>query len=121
MPKFTTTTYGSPVEVLKFTENHQSISVTLSDEGITANAEGKKIIPAGTIIGGGFLADRRVKAKKAVDGTIEAEGVLRYDVDVTYGPSGGAAVIFGFVDINKIPTAPTAGQKTALKLITFLP
>lgn len=117
--KFVTTNYTTPKEILKFPDHHVSVTVTVDDTGVVANSEGKKIVPGGTIVGGGFLADRTVKAVPSSD-TVPAEGVLRYDVDVTYGPVPGAAVIHGFVDLNKIPTAPTDAQKAALTQITFL-
>lgn len=116
--KFVKTDYTSPVEILKFPEHNVAVTVTVDDTGVVA-VDGKKIVPAGTIVGGGFLADRTAKAKASTD-VIAAEGVLRYDVDVTYGPAPGAAVIHGFVDLGKIPTAPSAAQKTALTQITFL-
>jgi hypothetical protein len=116
--KFKKTEYMTPAEILKFPEHHVSVSVYVDDTGVTANVEGKKIVPAGTIIGGGFLKDRAVKAVKA--NSAMAEGVLRYDVDVTYGPANGAAVIHGFVDLNRLPEAPDAAAITALKQITFL-
>lgn len=119
MSKFQTTTYGNTKGILKFPDHYVNIAVTVSDEGVTANAEGKKIVPAGTIVGGGFLADN---TKQAVTSTeaIAAEGVLFNDIDVTYGPASGAVLIHGFVDTNKLPTEPTAAQVTALNQITFI-
>ena len=118
MGKISVTDYGNTKEILKYPDHHVSTTVTFDDTGIVANAEGKKIIPAGTIVGGGFLADRTKKAVAA--NTTGAEGVSRYDVDVTYGPAVGAVVIHGFVDLAKLPTAPDAAAVTALKQITFL-
>lgn len=111
-------TYGNSKEILKFPDHHISRAVTLDDEGVTADANGRKIIPAGTIIGGGFLADPDTYAVKA--NNANAEGVLRYDVDVTFGPMVGAAVIHGFVDLEKLPEAPTEDAVKALTQITFL-
>lgn len=119
MSKFTVTNYGNSKEILKFPDHHVSISVTFDDTGITANADGKKIIPAGTIVGGGILTNRTQKAIASTE-SIAAEGVSRYDVDVTYGPAVGAVVVHGFIDLAKLPVAPTAAQTTALKQITFL-
>lgn len=116
--KFVKTDYTSQSEILKFHDHHVSVAVTIDDTGVSA-INGKKVVPAGTIVGGGFLADRKKKAVASTE-AIAAEGVLRYDVDVTYGPAPGAAVIHGFVDLNKIPAQPTAAQVTALKQITFL-
>lgn len=118
MGKFVVTDYASGKEILKYPDHHVSITATFDDTGITANADGKKIVPAGTIVGGGMLANRSVKAKAANDAT--AEGVSRYDVDVTYGPAVGAVVIHGFVDIAKLPVQPSAEAIGALKQITFM-
>lgn len=118
MGKFVVTDYASGKEILKYPDHHVSMTATFDDTGITANVDGKKIVPAGTIVGGGMLADRSVKAKATNDAT--AEGVSRYDVDVTYGPAVGAVVIHGFVDLTKLPTQPTTEAMTALKQITFM-
>jgi len=118
MGKFVVTDYASRKEILKYPDHHVSMTVTFDDTGITANADGKKIVPAGTIVGGGMLADRSVKAKAVNDAT--AEGVNRYDVDVTYGPAVGAVVIHGFVDLAKLPEQPSAEAIGALKQITFM-
>jgi hypothetical protein len=122
MSKFVTTSYTNKKEILKFPDHYVNVAVTVSDTGITANADGKKIVPAGTIVGGGFLEDTAVKAVKATttEGVSNAEGVLFYDVDVTYGPAQGAALIHGFIALEKIPAAPSTEEKTALKQITFL-
>ena len=42
------------------------------------------------------------------------------DVDVTGGPEIGALIIHGFIDVTKLPEAPTATMITALKQITFI-
>jgi hypothetical protein len=118
MSKFAQTSFGNKKTILKFPDHYVNVAVTLDDNGIVANADGKKIIPAGTILGGGVLADPTKKAK--ADNTTTAEGVLFNDVDVTYGPAPGAMMIHGFVDLNKLPAAPVAAAITALPLIKFL-
>ncbi|MFH5185733.1 hypothetical protein ACHHV8_25505 [Paenibacillus sp. TAB 01] len=122
MSKFVTTTYGNRKEILKFPDHYVDLAVTVDDTGIAANADGRKIVPAGTIIGNGILGDITKLAKKAVTttGVSNAEGVLFYDVDVTYGPASGALLIHGFIDVSKLPTAPTTEEIAALKQITFL-
>lgn len=118
MSKFTVTNFGTPKQILKFPDHYVALAVTVDDTGITADANGKKIVPAGTILGGGFIDDDTAKAVKANDGT--AEGVLFNDTDVTYGPASGAAIIHGFIATDKLPEAPTGEAKTALKQITFI-
>lgn len=123
MSKFVQTDYTNTKEILKFPDHYVSLAVTIDDTGITANADGKKIVPAGTILGG-FLGNSTNKAKKATttgDPTAsDAQGVLLTDVDVTYGPASGSAVIHGFIDTTKLPVAPAAEEVAALKQITFI-
>lgn len=116
--KFTVTNYGNRKEILKFPDHYVALSVTVDDTGITTNSDGKKIVPAGTIVGGGFLADDTKYAVKKNDEN--AEGVLLNDVDVTYGPAPGAVVIHGFINLDKLPEAPDPDAIAALKQITFL-
>lgn len=132
MSKFVETQYMNHTEILKFPNHHVQIAVTVDDTGIVANTDGKKIVSAGTIVGGvgGFvLADDTKKvAKKNTQGGatgaagagVDAEGILLYDVDVTYGPKEGAMVIHGFVSLSALPDVPCTDAKTALKQITLI-
>lgn len=117
MSKFVQTTYGNKKEILKFPDHYVNVAVTVDDAGVTA-VNGKKVVPAGTVLGGGFLANGTAKAVKANDAT--AEGVLFNDTDVTYGPAPGAALIHGFIATEKLPEEPSAEAISALKQITFL-
>lgn len=221
--------YGMTHEILKFTEGHISIPVTVDAADIERDPEtGKRIVPAGTFVGGGIKENRNALAQKVIvggrkallytpfgyrnsnlvfvarkggvegnaikvemtantasqalgvtvsgktvtvalktdaskvvqstanevieaiaqevaadalieaktayqsDGTgtvgtlaltslsggensIAAEGILRYDIDVTHGPMPGAAVVKGCVDLNKLPAEPTDKIKEQLK------
>lgn len=111
--KFTKTSYGSSKEILA-TSRFEALGVTVSDTGIAAGADGKKIVPAGTIIGGigqSALSNDKVSVEEKNTGSIltgasnaavDAEGVLLHDVDVTHGPSVGTMVIRGEIDLGKI-------------------
>lgn len=65
-------------------------------------------------------------ACKKVDDTVFANAVLLHDVDVSNGQANGTALIFGFVDLNKVDTTTQTLLKTALnnasatKLITLV-
>lgn len=122
MSKFVETTYTNKKEILKFPDHYVALAVTVDNTGISANADGKKIVPAGTIVGNGILTDQTKLAKKAVTttGVSNAEGVLLNDVDVTYGPAPGAMVIHGYIALDPLPAAPTAEEVAALKQITFI-
>jgi hypothetical protein len=124
MSKFITTDYGNKKEVLKFPDHYVALGVMVDDTGITANPDGKKIVLAGTIVGGGVLSDntKKVSVKNIQGGAtgtvgagVDAEGVLLNDVDVTYGPSSGAMIIHGFIALDKLPAAPVADAVTALE------
>lgn len=113
--------YSNKKEILKFND-FVSTTVNVTDVGVTA-VDGKKILKAGTIIGGktksvllntGEVVEEKNTAVKAPD----AEGVLLYDVDVTYGPREGSMVIYGYINIDKIPKAPVA--EVNLPKITFM-
>lgn len=116
--KFQTTNYGNRKEILKFPDHYVNMAITVSDAGVSANGEGRKIVPAGTILGGGVLANETTPAVKT-NGE-GAEGVLFFDVDVTDGPAKGSMLIHGFIDTSKLPEAPALEAVAALKQITFV-
>lgn len=105
-------------EILKFPDHYVGMAVTVSDAGVAANTEGKKIVKAGTIVGGGTLMNSANPVAKL--NTVGAEGVLMDDVDVTYGPKAGTMIIHGFIAQDKLPEVPSADAKGALKQITFV-
>lgn len=116
MSKFVTKTYGTPKSVELIPGSCQCLAVTVDDDGVVANADGKKIVPAGTLVGGGVFDDPAAQVKDANTeaNAITPEGVLRNDVDVTYGPKAGAMIVFGIVNAAKLPAEPTAWAKGKL-------
>lgn len=72
------------------------------------------------------LSNINVACKKVDNTATFANAVLLHDVDVSNGQTNGTALIFGFVDLNKIDTATQGLLKTALstdgatKLITLV-
>lgn len=63
--KFLEKNYLNPQKsIIKFPDHYVAIAVTVDDTGLVADAEGKKIVKAGQIVGGGTLADDTVKVKK---------------------------------------------------------
>lgn len=113
-------TYGSTKEILKYPELCAAVSVVLDRTTFeTVAGANNGVVPAGTLVNFD-LKDRTVKAKPA-DESNPAVGVLRYDVELASKEAdGAAAVIHGFVDLSKIPTAPTEAQETELKHVTFM-
>lgn len=82
----------------------QAFTTVVSDVGVAARADGKKVVPAGTIL-------------PANDAT--AKGILYTDVDVTNGPQPGSLIVEAYVLEARLPVAPEAAAKTALKEIKF--
>ncbi|BDH60135.1 hypothetical protein MTP04_02650 [Lysinibacillus sp. PLM2] len=82
----------------------QAFTYQVSDSGVVADTNGKKIVKAGTIL-------------PANDAT--AQGILYTDVDVTEGPQPGSLIVEAYVLEARLPAAPSAEAKTALTKITF--
>lgn len=82
----------------------QAFTTEVSDVSVTARADGKKIVPAGTIY-------------PANDAT--AKGIIYNDVDVTHGPQPGSLIVEAYILEARLPVAPDAAAKTALKEIKF--
>lgn len=72
------------------------------------------------------LSNINVACKKVDNTSTFANAVLLHDVDVSNGQTNGTALIFGFVDLNKVDTTTQTLLKTALsnasatKLITLV-
>ena len=103
MPYVTNVENATRVNFLK-SANYQSFTTLVASAGVTADAKGRKIVKAGTIL-------------PANDAT--AKGILLTDVDVTEGSQPGALVVEGYVLEARLHTAPDAEAKTALKNIKF--
>lgn len=76
----------------------------VSDVGVVANAQGRKIVPAGTVY-------------PANDAT--AIGILQMDTDVTTGPQPGSVLVEAWILEARLLIAPSAAAKTAMKAIKF--
>lgn len=97
--------------------------------GISVNSDYRKIIKAGTPVGGdtNFLQDR--SAVLSASSTATAQGILLHDIDVTDGAVSADIMFTGVVDELKIKkslgntdyaTYITSAVKGALKGITFV-
>ena len=121
-----TQTYVNVNQILFNTDPQVSVGVLVSNTGISAGDDGKKIVKAGTPLTGSLEARGTAFTKAATAGGVSnAVGILLHDVDVTAGAENGTLLIFGFVDLNKVDTTTaaliTADVKTALKGgVTFL-
>lgn len=117
------TSYGTAKDILYLLDDYTAITVNVSATGVTAGDDGKKIVPAGTVIGG-VLADPTQAAVAAAggsgEGAVAAEGVLMHDVDVTDGDALGTMIVRGVIDGTKLPANITANQKATLPMITVI-
>lgn len=113
-------------QILFATQPSMSVGVVLGNTGVSADSNGKKILKAGTPLKGSLEARGTAWTLSAdSSGTNPAVGVLLHDVDVTAGNENGTALIFGFVDLNKVDSSVTALITTAVKAalagkVTFL-
>lgn len=84
----------------------------------------KKIAKAGTPIKVELLNLQTVA--QAANGDIAMNAVLLHDVDVTNGNANGTALVFGFVNVNRVEAdvaaliTTAAGNANASKLLTFV-
>ena len=114
--KFVQTDYLSTKNILRFPDHYVTVPVMVDDTGVVVNTDGKKLVPAGTIIGGsgGKVLEDPDNILVTVSNDADAEGVLFNDVDVTHGPAAGAMLIHGFPVLDKLPVVPDAAAITAL-------
>lgn len=118
-----TVAYEGAKDILYLLDDYTAITVNVSATGVTAGADGRKIVPAGTVIGG-VLKDPTQAAVAAAggsgEGAVAAEGVLYHDVDVTDGDALGTMIIRGVLDGTKLPANITAAQKATLPMIVVV-
>ena len=117
------TTLTATKQILANVELQSSVGCVVPQTlGVEVGA--KKIAKAGTPIKVNLM-NRNVVVEKA-DGTKAMNAVLLHDVDVTAGNANGTALIFGFVNVNRVDSDVAQAITTALsatdasKLITFM-
>ena len=116
------TTLTATKQILANVELQSSVGCIVP-QTLGATVGTKKIAKAGTIkIDLMNLNTAVVKA----DGTTAMNAVLLHDVDVTAGNANGTALIFGFVNVNRVDSDVATAITTALgatgvsKQITFM-
>lgn len=104
-------------------KNSTALSIVMSNTGVDANADGKKIIKAGTPVYGSLEARNTAFTISGSEGEAPA-GIILHDVDVTAGNANSQVVIFGTIDLNKLESDAqaliTSDVKSALKMIQFV-
>ncbi len=81
----------------------QTFTYQISDTGVEADSEGKKIVRGGTVY--------------KVNDT--AVGLVFRDVDVTHGPQPGAVMVEGYVLEARLPATVSSTDKANMPKITF--
>ena len=116
-------TYASTKQILANVELQSSVGCVVP-QLLGVEVGTKKIAKAGTPIKVNLM-NRGVAVEKA-DGTTAMNAVLLHDVDVTSGNANGTALVFGFVNVNRVDSDVAQAITTALsaadasKLITFM-
>ena len=107
MMKFETEDYGSEKTILAFPDHYVAMPQYFEkDSALAVTVGDRKIIKGGTIY---------------PSNDANAVGVVFQDLDVTNGDANGAVILHGFINVNKLPAAPTTAAIAALNNITFLP
>ncbi|CAG9620876.1 hypothetical protein [Sutcliffiella rhizosphaerae] len=93
-------------ERINFLASAKFISFTeqISDAGVTADANGRKIVKAGTIW---------------PTNDENAKGLLFADIDVTEGPQPGSIIREAWVLESRLPVAPSVEAKSAMTGIKY--
>lgn len=123
------TTGAAPTQILADVDNQFSVGcVVPATMQSTANDGTRKVVKAGTPLKID-LSNLQTAAAAPTTNPAAASGatasdmnaVLLHDVDVTDGNANGTALVFGFVNLNRVDTTTAAKLKAGtFGLITFL-
>lgn len=123
------TTATAPTQILADVDNQFSVGcIVPATMQSTANDGTRKIVKAGTPIKID-LSNLQTPAAAPTTDPATASGatasdmnaVLLHDVDVTDGNANGTALVFGFVNLNRVDTTTAAKLKAGtFGLVTFL-
>lgn len=102
-----------------------TLGAQVTNTGVDADEEGKKILKAGTPLAGDITKRGTAFVKATTtEGVSNATAVLLHDVDVTAGAENGTIILAGCVDLLKLDTATkalvTSAVTTALPRIIFV-
>lgn len=123
------TTGAAPTQILADVDNQFSVGcIVPASMQATANDGTRKIVKAGTPLKIDLSNLQTLAAAPTTDpatasGTTASDmnAVLLHDVDVTDGNANGTALIFGFVNLNRVDTTTAAKLKAGtFGLVTFL-
>ncbi|MFS7206712.1 hypothetical protein AB6831_04300 [Carnobacterium divergens] len=109
-------------QILANTDHFFSVGTMVNDAGVVAE-NGRKIIKAGTPLGGATktIADSTAILSVVDDGTVQ--GVALFDVDVTEGKGNASLLIWGFVNEFRLDSSVTINDAVKKALdgkVTFV-
>lgn len=108
------TSYGKPIQILANVEHQMSVGCIVP-KTMASTVDGKSIVPAGTALNINLM-DLQARAKAPTTGS-PMNAVLLHDVDMTNVAEGdamnGTALIWGFVNVNRLRTAEQSSIVTA--------
>ena len=116
-------TAGAPVQILANVEFQMSLGCVVT-QALGTVIGSRRIAKAGTPIRIDFL--NRQTAAVLANATVAMNAVLLHDVDVTDGNQNGTALIFGFVNVNRLEAdvqtlvTAAAGNAAASTRVVFL-
>lgn len=120
-------TYGAPEKHILIANNSYMVTLgaQVTNTGVDADADGKKILKAGTPLAGDITKRGTAFVKATTtEGVSNATAVLMHDVDVTAGAENGTIILAGCVDLLKLDTATkalvTSDVVSALPRIIFV-
>lgn len=116
-------TFGAPEKHILIANNSYMVTLgaQVTNTGVDADDEGKKILRAGTPLAGDIT--KRGTALTKTNGS-SAVAVLMHDVDVTAGAENATIILAGCVDLLKLDDATkalvTSDVVSALPRIIFV-
>ncbi len=120
-------TFGAPEKHILIANNSYMVTLgaQVTNTGVDADADGKKILKAGTPLAGDITKRGTAFVKATTtEGVSNATAVLMHDVDVTAGAENGTIILAGCVDLLKLDTATkalvTSAVVSALPRIIFV-
>lgn len=119
-------TYGAPVQILANVEFQYSVGCIVPQSigvNVTSNGVTRKIAKAGTPVNINLdNINTAVTAATTSGATVTANAVLLHNVDVTDGAANGTALIWGFVNKNRVESdvLTKINAVTDSGMVTFL-
>lgn len=101
-----TKTFTNETDILIAPELAFAIPCIVSNTGVTADSEGKKIIKAGTPLyaTANVFMNRQTVMTASSAGSDAIYGIARWDIDVTAGNTNATLLVDGYVDYLKLDT-----------------